>query len=40
MVTPDGTFLFFSRLRGASRTEATAGDVYWVDATTLEQIKR
>ena len=40
MVTPDGKFLFFSRRRGASWSEATAGDVYWVDAKILEQFRR
>jgi Tol biopolymer transport system component len=40
MVTPDGRFLFFSRRQGASWAEATAGDVYWVDAKILEQFRR
>jgi hypothetical protein len=40
MVTPDGKYLFFSRLQGASWSEATAGDVYWVDAKVLDQFKR
>ena len=40
MVTPDGKYLFFSRRRGASWKDATAGDVYWVDAKVLEQFKR
>jgi len=40
MVTPDGRFLFFSRRRGASWSEATAGDVYWLDAKFLEQFRR
>lgn len=40
MVTPDGKYLFFSRLRGASWKEATAGDVYRVDAKILEQFRR
>lgn len=40
MVTPDGKFLFFSRRRGASWSEATAGDVYWVDAKILERFRR
>ena len=40
MVTPDGKFLFFSRRQGASWREATAGDVYWVDAKILEQFRR
>lgn len=40
MVTPDGKYLFFSRRRGASWSEATGGDVYWVDAKILQQFKR
>lgn len=40
MVTPDGKYLFFSRRRGASWKEATAGDVYWVDAKVLEKVRR
>ena len=40
MVTPDGRFLFFSRRRGASWSQATAGDVYWVDAKIVEQFRR
>ena len=40
MVTPDGKYLFFSRRRGASWKEATAGDVYWVDAKVLEKARR
>jgi len=40
MVTPDGKYLFFSRRRGASWPEATAGDVYWVDVKVLEQFRR
>ena len=40
MVTPDGKFLFVSRRQGASWSTATAGDVYWVDATILEQFRR
>ena len=40
MVTPDGKYLFFARRRGASWKEATAGDVYWVDAKVLEQVRR
>ena len=40
MATPDGRFLFFSRRQGASWSEATAGDVYWVDAKILEQFRR
>jgi len=40
MVTPDGKYLFFSRLHGGSWSKATAGDVYWVDAKILEQFRR
>lgn len=40
MVTPDGRFFFFSRRRGASWNEATAGDVFWVDARILELFRR
>ncbi|MGH9201144.1 MAG: hypothetical protein ACRD2A_07905 [Vicinamibacterales bacterium] len=40
MVTPDGKYLFFSRRHGASWSEATAGDVYWVDVKILEQFRR
>jgi hypothetical protein len=40
MVSPDGRYLFFSRRRGASWKEATAGDVYWIDVKFLEQFRR
>jgi hypothetical protein len=40
MVTPDGRYLFFSRRRGATWKDATAGDVYWVDAKILNQFRR
>ena len=40
MVTPDGKYLFFSRRQGASWKDATAGDLYWVDAKVLEQFRR
>jgi len=40
MVTPDGKYFFFSRRRGATWEETTAGDVYWVDAKVLEQFRR
>ena len=40
MVTPDGKYLFFSRRQGPSFSQATAGDVYWVDATILHQVRR
>jgi hypothetical protein len=39
MVTPDGKYLFFSRRQGNSFREATAGDVYWVDARILDQFR-
>lgn len=39
MVTPDGRFLFFSRREGASWDNATAGDVYWVDAKILDRFR-
>jgi hypothetical protein len=37
MVTPDGRYLFFSRLYGGSWEAATGGDVFWVDAAIIEQ---
>jgi hypothetical protein len=40
MVTPDGRFLFFSRLYGGSWENATGGDVFWVDAGILDQFRR
>jgi hypothetical protein len=40
MVTPDGKYLFFSRLHGGGWSKATAGDVYWVDAKILDQFRR
>lgn len=39
MVTPDGKYLFFTRLYGSSWETATGGDVFWVDATVLEQFR-
>jgi hypothetical protein len=39
MLTPDGRYLFFSRLRGPAGppwAESTTGDVYWVDARILD----
>jgi hypothetical protein len=39
MVTPDGKYLFFSRLHGDSWETATGGDVYWVDARILNQFR-
>ena len=40
MVTPDGKYLFFSRRWGATWEETTAGDVYWVDAKVVHQLRR
>lgn len=39
MVTPDGKYLFFSRLHGGSWETATDGAVFWVDARILEQFR-
>lgn len=39
MVTPDGKYLFFSRLHGGSWETASGGDVYWVDARILDQVR-
>jgi hypothetical protein len=41
VVVADGSmyFLFFSR-RQATAGNATAGDVYWMDAKFLEQFRR
>jgi hypothetical protein len=39
MVTPDGRYLFFSRRWGATWNEATAGDVFWVDARILDRFR-
>jgi hypothetical protein len=39
MVTPDGRYLFFSRLHGDSWETATGGDVYWVDARILDAFR-
>ena len=38
-VTPDGKYFFFSR-RQSTAGNATAGDVYWMDAKFLEQFRR
>jgi hypothetical protein len=38
-VTPDGKYFFFSRRQGTAGN-ATAGDVYWMDAKFLEQFRR
>jgi hypothetical protein len=40
MMTPDGRFLFFSRLYGGTWEDATGGDVFWVDARVLDQFRR
>lgn len=37
MVTPDGKYLFFSRLYGGSWESSTGGDVFWVDASILHR---
>lgn len=42
MVTPDGKYLFFSRLRGSAGPpweKSTIGDVYWVDARVLDKYR-
>lgn len=39
MVTPDGRYLFFSRLHGGSWETATGGDVCWVDARILDEFR-
>lgn len=39
MVTPDGKYLFFTRLIGGSWETATEGEVYWVDAKILEPLR-
>jgi hypothetical protein len=39
MATPDGRYLFFSRRWGATWNEATAGDVFWVDARILDRFR-
>jgi hypothetical protein len=39
MVTPDGRYLFFSRLYGGSWENATGGDVFWIDARILDQFR-
>lgn len=39
MITPDGRYLFFSRLQGPAGppwAESTVGDVYWVDVRVLD----
>jgi hypothetical protein len=40
MVTPDGKYLFFSRMYGGSWDTATGGDVFWVDAKIIERFRR
>ena len=40
MVTPDGKYFFFSRRHGATWAEATAGDVYWMDAKVLDAYRK
>jgi hypothetical protein len=39
MVTPDGRYLFFSRMYGGSWDTATGGDVFWVDARIIERVR-
>lgn len=39
MVTPDGKYLFFSRLYGGSWETATDGAVFWIDASILDQFR-
>jgi hypothetical protein len=39
-VTPDGKYFFFSRRHRAADGTVTAGDVYWIDATFLEQFRK
>lgn len=39
MVTPDGRYLFFTRLYGGSWETATGGDVFWVDVKVLERFR-
>ena len=39
MVTPDGRYLFFSRLYGGSWENATGGDVLWIDARFLDKFR-
>jgi hypothetical protein len=41
MVTPDGRYLFFSRTYGGGSWETTTdADVFWVDMTVVERLKR
>lgn len=39
MVTPDGKYLFFSRLYGGSWETATGGDVFWIDARIVDRFR-
>lgn len=40
MGTPDGRYLFFSRRTGDTWEEADAGDVYWVELTAIDQLRK
>ncbi len=41
MVTPDGRYLFFSRTYGGETWETTTdADVFWVDMTVVERLRR
>jgi hypothetical protein len=39
MVTPDGRYLFFTRLYGGSWENATGGAVFWIDARFIDQFR-
>jgi hypothetical protein len=39
-VTPDGKYFFFSRRHFSKEGTVTAGEVYWMDAAFLEQLRR
>lgn len=39
MVTPDGRYLFFSRLYGGSWAKATGGDIFWIDVKFLDRFR-
>ncbi|MHA2123477.1 MAG: TolB family protein [Promethearchaeota archaeon] len=39
MVTPDGNYLFFSRRIGASWSEASEGEIFWVEISVIERFR-
>jgi hypothetical protein len=40
MITPDGAFLFFSRRNPGTWADAKEGDVFWISARIIDDIRR